>query len=267
MPDQDTYRVRLEIFEGPLDLLLYLIRKNEVDVYDIPIALIVEQYMAYLDLMRSLNLEVAGDFLVMAATLSHIKSQLLLPGTGEEGEGEEEGPDPRAELVRRLLEYQRYKEAAADLIARPVLGRDVFVRPPSLDLIQEAALAAGIPEVTFAEVGIFELLEALREVMERTKVTNWHEVTMDRISIIDRINEILGLLRDMESLAFDQLFTAVTDKAMIIATFLAILELIRLKVIRAHQDQPLSPIHLVRAVTIDEQWLSANLPQLDRGVE
>ncbi|HUT52084.1 MAG TPA: segregation/condensation protein A [bacterium] len=267
MAEPETYRVRLESFEGPLDLLLYLIRKNEVEIYDIPIALIVEQYMAYLDLMRSLNLDVAGDFIVMAATLSHIKSQLLLPRTGEEALAEEEGEDPRAELVRRLLEYQRYKEAAQGLMARPVLGRDVFVRPPSQELIEEAARAAGISPMTFAEVGVFELLEAFKEVMDRAKVTNWHEVTMERISIMDRINDILALLRDVDSLAFDQLFTSVTDKAMIIATFLALLELIRLRVIKAHQERPLGPIHLVRAVTIDDQWLSDNLPHFDQGID
>jgi segregation and condensation protein A len=267
MAEQDTYRVKLEIFEGPLDLLLYLIKKNEVDVYDIPIALIVEQYLAYLDLMRELSLDVAGDFLVMAATLSHIKSQMLLPASGEETPGEEEVEDPRAELVRRLLEYQRYKEAAQDLISRPVLGRDVFVRAPAQELIEEAAQAAGISPVDFAEVGVFELLEAFRQVMDRAKVTNWHEVTMERVSIMDRINEILALLRETESLSFEQLFTSVTDKSMIIATFLAILELIRLKVVKAHQERPLASIHLVRAVAIDDQWLTNNLPHIDRSMD
>jgi segregation and condensation protein A len=266
MAEPETYRVKLETFEGPLDLLLYLIRKNEVDIYDIPVALIVEQYMGYLDLMRALNLDVAGDFIVMAATLSHLKSQLLLPRT-DEAVADEEGEDPRAELVRRLLEYQRFKEAAAGLMERAVLGRDVFVRAPSQELIEEAAQAAGISPVTFAEVGVFELLTAFKEVMERAKVTDWHEVTMERVSIMDRINDILGLLREADTLAFDRLFTSVTDKGMIIATFLALLELVRLKVIKAHQERPLGPIHLVRAVTIDDQWLSENLPHLDRSME
>ena len=264
MPDQDTYRVKLEIFEGPLDLLLYLIRKNEVDVYDIPIALIVEQYMAYLDILRTLNLEVAGDFLVMAATLSHIKSQLLLPLEGGAVEGEEEGQDPRAELVRRLLEYQRYQEAAAELINRQVLGRDVFTREGSPAVIQEAAAAAGVPAVTFAEVGIFELLEALKGVMERAQVTDWHEVTVERVTIVDRINSILALLKEAPTLAFEQLFTAVTDRLTIITTFLALLELIRLRVIKVQQDRQFGTIHLVRAVDVDEQWLVNNLPGLER---
>src|SRR4030042_5722863 len=151
----DDYRVKLEIFEGPLDLLLHLIRKNEVDIYDIPIAVIVYQYMAYLDLLRSLDLDVAGEFLVMAATLAQIKSRMLLPA-GEAGE--EEGPDPRAELVERLLEYQRYQEAASELLSRELLGRDVFVRGSALAGVKGAAAAAGVPPVTFAEVGIFALL-------------------------------------------------------------------------------------------------------------
>lgn len=265
MPEQDTYRVRLEIFEGPLDLLLYLIRKNEVDIYDIPVALIVEQYMSYLDIMRSLNLDVAGDFLVMAATLSHIKSRLLLP-PDEGEEGEEEGEDPRAELVRKLLEYQRYKEAAEELVSRPLLGRDVFVREPSQDAIHEAAKASGVPGTTFAEVGIFELLEAFREVMERAEITNWHEVTMERVSIVDRIQHILELLREVDTLSFDQLFTEVTNRTVVIATFLALLELIRLKVVKAHQEKPLGPIHLMKSVAIDDKWLEDNMPMIDRDI-
>jgi len=264
LSDQDIYRVRLEMFEGPLDLLLYLIRKNEVDVSDIPIAMIVEQYLSYLDIMRGLNLDVAGDFLVMAATLSHIKSQMLLPLEGDEEEGEE-GEDPRAELVRKLLEYQRFKDVAEELISRPVLGRDVFTREASEDAIQEAAHEAGIPEVTFKEVGVFELLEAFKEVMERAEITNWHEVTMERISIMDRLNQLLELLKDVDTLSFDQLFTEVTDKETIITTFLAILELIRLKVIKVRQDMNFGTIHLIRSVTIDDKWLETNLPRIDVG--
>jgi segregation and condensation protein A len=263
MLDQDTYRVKLEVFEGPLDLLLYLIRKNEVDIYDIPIALIVEQYLAYLDLMRSLNLDVAGDFLVMAATLTHIKSQLLLPQEQTVTEGEEPGLDPRAELVRKLLDYQRFKEAAQELAARPVLGRDVFIRTPAPD--HGLSQAGGVPAVTFVEVGIFELLTALQEVLDRAEGKGFHEVTRERVSIIDRINHILGLLRELETISFEQLFTAVTDRGLIITTFLAMLELIRLKVIRVYQEKPFSPITLFRAVTIDDQWLNDHLTGMERG--
>lgn len=265
MTDEATYQVKLPVFEGPLDLLLYLIKKNEVDIYDIPIALIVEQYLSYLDLMRSMNLDVAGEFLVMAATLSHIKSAMLLPQEAGVEEAGEEGPDPRAELVRRLLEYQRFKEAAEELISRPLLGRDVFVRTTSAEQTSEAMALAGAGVMNFEEVGVFELLTALKEVMEKAQITDWHEVTMERISIMDRIHQILLILREVESLAFDQLFTEVTDKTMIIATFIALLELIRLRVIKAHQDQPFTPIYLMRAVAIDEAWLSENLPNFNGG--
>ena len=264
MPDNDAYRVKLEIFEGPLDLLLYLIRKNEVDIYDIPIAMIVEQYMAYVDILRTLNLELAGDFLVVAATLSHIKSQMLLPIEGGEA-GEEEGQDPRAELVRKLIEYQRFKEAADELWARQLLDRDVFVREPAREAIQEAAAATGTPTQTFAEVGIFELLEAFKTVMERANITNWHEVTVERVTIMDRINHVLSLLREVPTLAFEQLFTEVTDRITIITTFLALLELIRLKVIRIQQEKQFAPIHLVRAVDINDQWLVDNLPGVENN--
>jgi segregation and condensation protein A len=257
--------VKLEVFEGPLDLLLYLIRKAEVDIYDIPIALIVEQYMSYLDLMRGLNLDVAGDFLVMAATLSHIKSQMLLPPEVAEGEDQEEtGADPRAELVRKLLDYQQYKEAAEELVSRPMLGRDVFVREVDPEQILEAAQAAGIPQVTFVEVGVFELLAALQDVLDRTEGKSFHEVSMERISIVDRINQVLELLREVESLTFEQLFTEVSDRSMVIATFLAMLELIRLKVIRAYQEHPFGPITLLRAVAVDDQWMSENLPRIKK---
>jgi segregation and condensation protein A len=262
MSETESYQVKLEIFEGPMDLLLYLIRKHEVDVYDIPVAMIVEQYMAYIDLMQKFNMDLAGDFLVMAATLSHIKSQLLLPPVGGEEEGEEI-EDPRADLVRRLLDYQRYKDAADELMERDMLGRDVFVRPPSTEAIQEAAEASGIPDMTFMEVGVFALFEAFRDVMERSEISNWHEVTMERISIMDRINQILDILKDVESISFSQLFTEVTNRSMVIATFLAILELIRLNVIKAFQDKTLGPIHLVRSVEINDEWLTENLPNLD----
>ncbi len=229
-----------------MDLLLYLIRKNEVDVYDIPIALIVTQYMEYLDLMRGLNLDVAGDFLVMAATLSHVKSLMLLPPEEVDGEEEEEGVDPRAELV-----------------SRPVLGRDVFTRPPSTELMLEAAEAAGIETTTFAEIGVFELLTAFQDVVERSGVGSLHEISMERVSMIDRLNYLVSLLREVDSISFDQLFTEATSRVAIITTFLAVLELIRLKVVKAYQDKSFGSISLVRAAPIDDEWLSDNLPGME----
>ncbi len=248
----ESYQVRLEIFEGPLDLLLHLIRKNEVDIYDIPIALIVEQYMAYLDMLKSLNLDVAGEFLVMAATLSHIKSRMLLP---QEAEGEEEPEDPRAELVRRLLEYQRFKEAAEELMEFDQLGREVFVREPGEDEIERAAREGGIDKVEFAEVGIFQILDAFKQVLERAKITDWHEVTLDRISITERISNIMELLRDRENINFEELFAGEATKVELIVSFLAVLELLRLRILRAHQSEPFGPIRIFRAVPISEDML------------
>src|SRR5512135_3362122 len=155
-----SYEIKLDIFEGPLDLLLYLIRKNEIDIYNIPIALITEQYLEYLDLMRSLNLDLAGEYLVLAATLIHIKSRMLLPPV--EGDDEaEEGEDPRAELVQQLLEYQTFKEAALNLEGRPLLERDVFTRGAPLEEPAEAEE----DEEAMIEVGIYELVQAFRRII------------------------------------------------------------------------------------------------------
>jgi len=153
-----SYEIRIENFEGPLDLLLHLIKKNEMDIYNIPIADITAQYVAYIDAMKNLNLDVAGEFLLMAATLLHIKSRLLLP-QAQEDEPEEEEEDPRAELVRRLLEYQKYKEAAASLDARPLLGREVFARTFPSPEFEET------PESGFEAVGLYDLVEAFRSIL------------------------------------------------------------------------------------------------------
>ncbi len=175
--ERQDYTFRLEGFEGPLDLLLHLIQKNEIDIFDIPMALITEQYLEYLQMMKMINLDIAGEYLLMASTLLHIKSKMLLPKP-QDGE-EEEGEDPRAELVRRLLEYQKYKEAAGELEKRPMLGRDVFVRwvPPEEEASEEERI----------EVSLFELLEAFRKVLERAKLEGVHEVHLEPISVEDKI--------------------------------------------------------------------------------
>ena len=164
------YTFRLEGFEGPLDLLLHLIQKNELDIFNIPIALITEQYLEYLQLMKVLNLDIAGEYLLMASTLLHIKSKMLLPKSSEGEEEREE--DPRAELVRRLLEYQKYKQAALELEKRPLLDRDVFIR-------LTPAEAEEAPEEERIEVNLFELLEAFRKVLERVKPEGVHEVVLE----------------------------------------------------------------------------------------
>jgi len=230
------YTFRLEMFEGPLDLLLHLINKNELDITNIPIALITDQYLDYLRLMKVLNLDVAGEYLLMAATLLHIKSKTLLPSPSEEEE--EEGEDPRAELVRRLLEYHKYKEVALELERRPLLDRDVFIRLIPLDTEEP-------PEEERIEVNLFELLEAFRGVLERVKAETVHEVILDRLSVEEKVQEILSLLqRENRSIAFHLLFSEKASRREIIVTFLAILELVKMKLIRIFQTAPFETIRV-----------------------
>jgi segregation and condensation protein A len=220
------YTFRLEGFEGPLDLLLHLIQKNELDIFNIPIALITEQYLEYLQLIKVLNLDVAGEYLLMASTLLHIKSKMLLPKSLE---GEEEEEDPRAELVRRLLEYQRYKQAAGELEKRPMLDRDVFIR-------LMPAEPEEVTEEERIEVNLFELLEAFRQVLERVRLETVHEVILEPLSVEDKIQEILALLaRENRSMAFHRLFPEQVSRRVVVITLLAILELVKMKRIRIFQ--------------------------------
>ena len=232
-------RVQLEIFEGPLDLLLHLIKKNEVSIADIPIATITEQYLATLELMQNLSLDVAGEFLVMAATLIHIKSRMLLPPS-EDTEEEEEGADPRAELVRRLLEYQRFKDAAAQLEQRELLTRDVFARATAP--AEEAAFPG------FREVSVFELLSALRHVLERLPKDNVHEVTLDKITVREKMTLLLDTLRAQHQVLFEALFSEAKSRMEVIVTFLAMLELVKVRAIRIFQEELGGPIAIQAAV-------------------
>lgn len=236
-------QVQLEIFEGPLDLLLHLIKKNEVSITDIPIALITEQYLATMELMQTLDLDLAGEFLVMAATLIHIKSRMLLPAGEEEAE-EEEGVDPRAELVRRLLDYQRYKEAAAELEQREVLTRDVFVRASA------PTEEAGPRE--FREVSVFELLGALKRVIDRLPKDVVHEVTLEKVSVREKMTLLLDRLRDQSRVVFESLFAGVKSRIEIVVTFLAMLELVKVRAIRIYQDDMAGPIVIEAAADMDE---------------
>jgi segregation and condensation protein A len=230
----DPYTVKLEFFEGPLDLLLHLIRRNQVDIYDIPIATITDQYLDYLNMMRSLNLDVAGEFLLMAATLLQIKSKTLLPLPPEEEV--EEGEDPRAELVNRLLEYQKYKEAAARLHERDMLDRNIFVQGDQ---------AEGSEERGLVEVGVFELIEALRDVFNRASIEAAYDITLDRITIEERIAQILEAVNlERSGLLFSSLFSGVSSKEEIILTFLALLELIKMRMIKVYQRTPFGPIEI-----------------------
>jgi segregation and condensation protein A len=231
-----AYTVRLEMFEGPLDLLLHLIQKNELDITNIPIALITEQYLEYLKLMKVLNLDIAGEYLLMASTLLFIKSKTLLPISSEEGEEEEE--DPRAELMRRLLEYQKYKEAASELEKRPMVDRDVFLRSTSME-------SEDAEEEEKVEVNLFELFEAFRKILEKVKTEAFHEVVLDRLSVEEKVKEVLSLLqKENRSMAFHLLFPEGASRRVIIITFLAILELVKMKLVRVFQLAPFETIRI-----------------------
>ena len=242
----ESYSVHLDKFDGPLDLLLHLIRRNELDICDIPVADITRQYLDYIKLMKDLNLEVAGDFLVMAATLLQIKSRMLLPQEEPE-EGEVEETDPRAELIRRLLEYQQYKEAGMVIGARALLGREVFVR------------SAFEPELTGArilegplEVSLFDLVDAFRVLLLRIPAEHFHDVAAaETFSIADCINEILSLLQERETVQFDELVSDEFTRERVIVTFLALLELCRLKLVRIFQGSDHGSIWFVPAVPQD----------------
>jgi len=236
-----NYEIKLDIFEGPLDLLLYLIRKNEIDIYNIPIALIAEQYLVYLEIMRSLNLDLAGEYLLLASTLVHIKSKLLLP-PAEGDDDQEEGEDPRAELVQQLLEYQAFKEAALRLEGRPLLERDVFKRGAPWE-------AEPAPEEeAMIEVGIFELVEAFRRIIAGLESPEQLAIDAQKMSLADRINEIMERLSEEKQATFAELLGEKADRRRIVYTLLAILELMKLRIIRAFQAGPFGAIRLFLAV-------------------
>jgi segregation and condensation protein A len=236
----DAFRLALPNFEGPLDLLLHLIREHRLDIFDIPIALITEKYLEYLARMREINLDIAGEFLVMASSLAHIKSRLLLPRPQIQADLEsEEQSDPRAELVRRLLEYQKYREAAETLSARPLLDRDVFTRRAS-----SSANALEEGELPLLEVSIYRLIEALDSVIRNATPEVQHEVTRDRITISDAIHALAERLHAHagQSVPFKSLFEGPRHRDQIIATFLAVLEMCRLRLIRIFQESASSEI-------------------------
>jgi segregation and condensation protein A len=238
----DAYRVKLESFEGPLDLLLHLIRKNEVNVYDIPIALITEQYLAYIELMQELNLDVAGEFLVMASTLIHIKSRMLLPrpDPSQDDAGAEE--DPREALVRRLLEHQKYKAAAELLHDRETLRSAQFIRPDA-----RVADAAGEEYEPELEVDLFSLLAAFRGVLERARTRPPLLLPPEQISIETRIQQLLDRLSVTEACGFEDLFAGGDgSRPFMIVTFLALLEMIRLKLVRVFQAGGVGPIRVYK---------------------
>ncbi len=233
------YPVRLENFEGPLDLLLHLIRKHELDIYDIPIALITQQYLEYLDLMEEMNLDLAGEFLVMAATLIHIKSRMLLPRPDPTQEEPEE--DPRDALVRRLVEHQRFKAAAELLHEKEIQRSAQWARPDG-----RVAEVVGEPPEPEIEVDLFSLMAAFRQVLERARRRPHVVLPPEQISIEDRIAQLEVRLTDHQACGFEELFADVDTRAGMIVTFLALLEMIRLKRVRVFQQAQGGPIRVYR---------------------
>jgi segregation and condensation protein A len=238
----DAYRVKLAAFEGPLDLLLHLIRKNEVNIYDIPIALITEQYLEYIEIMQELNLDVAGEFLVMAATLIHVKSRMLLPRADPSQDDLAEEEDPRELLVRRLLEHQKFKAAAELLHEREAWRSAQYTRPDSR--VAEAAGDEYEPEL---EVDLFGLLAAFRGVLARAARRPPMVLPPEQISIEDRMHQLLDRLSETDACGFEDLFgDGDGSRAFMIVTFLALLEMIRLKLIRVFQSGGAGPIRVYK---------------------
>jgi segregation and condensation protein A len=235
----NDYPVRLETFEGPLDLLLHLIKKNEVNIYDIPIALVTQQYLDYLDLMAELNLDVVGEFLVMAATLIHIKSRMLLPRPDPSQEDPDE--DPREALMRQLVEHQRFKAAAELLHEREIQRSAQWGRPD-----ERLADVVGEPPEPEVEVDLFSLMAAFRQVLERARHRPHVVLPPEQISIESRIDQLTARLSETDACGFEELFADVDTRAGMIVTFLALLEMIRLKLVRVFQQGNFGPIRIYK---------------------
>jgi len=235
----DAYTVELEAFQGPLDLLIHLIKKNEVNIYDIPIALITRQYLEYIDLMQELDLDVAGEFLVMAATLIHIKSRMLLPRVDPAQDEDEE--DPRKGLVDRLLEYQKFKAAANVLFERETLRSAQWQRPDEA----VAGIAGEEPEPE-VEVDLFSLMAAFKAVLDRQKQRPTVPLPDAQVSVEERIAQLMGRLSESQACGFDELFEDAHSKPALIVTFLALLEMIRLRMVRVFQAGAFGPIRVYR---------------------
>ncbi len=245
----DALEVFLEAFEGPLDLLLYLIRKQNIDILDIPVAEITRQYMGYVELMKSVRLELAAEYLVMAAMLAEIKSRMLLPRSSEV---EEEEDDPRAELIRRLQEYERFKKAAEDIDTLPRVGRDITV--PTLPA-PDAKARKLLPDV-----GLNELMLAMSEVMQRADLFESHQVSREVLSTRERMSDVLERLKGGQFVPFIALFTVEEGRLGVVVTFMAILELVKESLIELVQNEPFAAIH-VRARGEDAPVADADIAQ------
>lgn len=238
------YKVKFEVFEGPLDLLLYLIKKEEVDIYEVNLTSLATQFIEYIDTMRLLDLEIAGEFLVMASTLMYIKSRELLPVDQQvQVEGEEDGEDPRWELIRQLVEYKKFKDAAAQLQELECRQEKIFPRiPGKLEFDTEAP--APRPEVS-----IFDLVNAVNSVLKRfNKREDLRDIFEDKWTVSEKIEYLLRLTSEHQAIRFSELFEGVTSRSEVVCTFLALLELIRLKQLAAIQNQAFGEIEICRVI-------------------
>jgi segregation and condensation protein A len=245
----DIYNIKLPIFEGPFDLLFHLIRENKIEIYDIPIALITHQYLEYIELMKELNLEIAGDFLVMAATLIHIKSKMLLPPDEEASSEEQE--DPRLELVHRLLEYQAFKDAAMNLKEREAEWLKVFHREPISD-------DDGDAELYLFDVNLFDLVSVFKKILD-TASAEVASITKETLTVKDRMSFIMEMMEGQEAVRFEEIFKEGINKLQLIVTFIALLELIRLGLIRAYQEREFGNIWVInpQKVKSDESQVTS----------
>ena len=234
-----SYKVKLPIFEGPLDLLLYLIKKEELDIYDIPIAKITDQYLEYLEMMKLLDLNIAGEFLVMAATLIHIKSKLLLPQEeGPEEEGIEE--DPRAELVKRLIEYKKFKEAAGSLCEMGKKQTEIYPLSGKPDTGEEDIIDDGF------EANIFDLITAFVKVVKSFSKEDFHQILQDEFTVSQKIHDLYHMLVEKPAIRFTELFKKAKNRLEAITIFLALLELIRLDEVVVKQNDDFGEIEVLR---------------------
>lgn len=251
------WSVQLPHFEGPLDLLLHLCQKHELNVLDIPVAFVTEKYLEYLAVMQLMQLDLAAEYLVMAATLAHIKSRMLLPAAPSDPDDETDFADeidPREALIKRLLEYQKYKHAAEELAARGVAGRDVFGRGmPVYAGSGDPAGAEARAAPPLAEIPVFALVEAFQRVLDRSKIKLSHDVVADRISLGNRIGELSELLAARGRVAFEDTFDGLATKFDLVITFLALLEMTRLKMTRLFQSGPLGPLYVELAAAPEER--------------
>lgn len=234
----EVYNIKLPEFEGPMDLLLHLIRENKVDIYDIPISLITGQYLEYIEIMKELNLEIAGDFLVMASTLIHIKSRMLLPP--DEELQTENMEDPRLELVQRLLEYQTFKDAASILKEKEDEALKLYGRQPGV-LEEEETLS---PELYLFDVNLFDLLTAFNKLL-RNAPPEMHTITRETLTVKDKMMHIADVIENLESIRFEELFRDSFNRVQLIVTFLALLELLRLGLARVYQEKEFGNIWVI----------------------